>query len=70
MNLGRLSGSLWGPQLLEFSSSNFPRSWRDSVLRLGHVGPLPFVMDMLGYCVRHIPNFRTLWIFLYMWHFI
>jgi len=54
------------PQLLEFSSNSFSRTWRDSVLRVGHVGPFPFVMNMLGYCVRHIPNFCTLWIFLYV----
>jgi len=36
-DLGRLSGSLWGPQLLEpsSSSSSFSRSWRVFVSRLG-----------------------------------
>ena len=33
------------------------------VLGLGSVVPLSFVMDMVGYCVRHTPSFRTLWIF-------
>jgi len=52
-----------GASALEFSSSSsFSRSWRVFVSRLGLWSLFLFVMDMLGYCVRHIPSFRTLWI--------
>ena len=60
-------GLTLGTHSLELSSnSSFSRTWRDFVLRLGHVGPFLFVMNMLEYCVHHIPKFCTLWIFLYV----
>jgi len=64
--LGRLSGSLWRGLsvwslvvvvvVVSLALGEFCISFRP-------VEPLHFVIDMLGYCVRHIPSFRTLWIF-------
>jgi len=66
MNLGRLSGSLWGP--IAFGSLvvvDLSLLTRPCIL-LGRVEPFPFFMNMLGYCVPHIPVF-ALSEYFYMW---